>query len=129
MKRLYRNVFGMMIVAVGLLLARNCYAYEGESEEEWVNRMWYNTSWTIVKTRPKDTDLMGGVLTFHQLFENYVSYADVNPASECGRIYIRMDWAIGYIEIVDGKYATLYDKQYNKWCGFSWQNMEADTNQ
>ncbi len=127
MKKATQWIFGMLFVAGLLLPMQCCYAYEGESEEDWVNRMWYNTQWTIARAEG-NSDLIGRTMTFAQFLHDWTSYSDVMPWMESGRIHGVLGTGKKatniYIEILAGGQAALYDEEAG-YAGFQWLNMAA----
>ena len=123
MKKAAQWIFGMLFAVALLLSMQHCYAYEGESEEEWVNRMWYNTQWTVARAAPKDADLIGRSLTFARGFGDYIGYSDVMPWMESGRIQFMIGEALCSVEIMAGGSAIMYDENGKAMFGF--MNMAA----
>lgn len=115
-----------MVVVALLLPMHLCYAYEGESEKDWVNRMWYDTQWVVAKTA--DASVIGRTVNFANLFGDYTGYSDVMPWIESGRIHFIFGAreAHCFIEIVTEGGAIMYDENGKGIFGF--MNMAAGRN-
>lgn len=125
MKKASQWIFGFMLAVALSLLMHCCYAYEGESEEDWVNRMWYDTQWVVAKTA--DTSVIGRTVNFARLLGDYTGYSDVMPWIESGRIHFLLNGeAPCSIEIVTGGGAIMYDENGTGIFGFI--NMAAKRN-
>ena len=130
MKKAAQWIFGVMFAVALLLPMQHCYAYEGESEEEWVNRMWYNTQWTIARAPKNNLGSIGRTMTFAQMLNDWTSYSDVMPWMESGRIHgvlgnSKESYNV-FIEILAGGQAAMYlDEDGGTYTGYQWLNMAA----
>ncbi len=123
MKKASQWIFGLMFAVALLFPVHNCYAYEGESEEEWVNRMWYNTQWTCARAIPGGKQLLGHTITFAKLFGDYTGYSDVMPWVESGIITCQAGGKPAHIEIMAGSEAIAFSCENEAMWGF--MNMAA----
>lgn len=123
MKKASQCIFGVVFAVVLLLPVHNCFAYEGEAEEEWVNRMWYNTQWTCARAVPGGKQLIGHTITFAKLFGNCTGYSDVMPWVESGIITFQAEGVSGHIEIMAGSEAIAFSSENEPMFGF--MNMAA----
>ncbi len=132
MKKASQWIFGLMFAAALLLPTHICYAYEGESEEEWVNRIWYNTQWTVARARKEAQHLIGQSGTFFKVWRgDYTGYSDVMPWAGSGRI--EFVWlgnnAPGYVEIMADGAAHSYMYIDGEWLPImGFLNMAAGNN-
>lgn len=123
MKKAAQWIFGMMFAVALLLPMQHCSAYEGESEEEWVNRMWYDTQWTVARAAPRAADQIGRSITFGAILGDYTGYSNVMPWMESGRIQFLITGAPCSVEIMAGGSAIMYDENGKAMFGF--MNMAA----